>query len=304
MKLTPLPFLPAFATVLCCVGCMPQDDSSIVEATSESQTTANEEAELNTPVYPAKNQDDYEPGSDWKLVWSDEFDGSNLNLENWTRQVLPEPFNGEWQQYFDREENSYVENGYLVLKAIHTGVSHGKNQYTSGRLHTGGKQEWMYGRIAARIQLPFGKGIWPAFWMLGANITEIGGDVPWPKCGEIDILEMYGSRDDAVVEANLHYDDDGHKMSGAKPCRLEKGIFADQFHVFEIEWSDQKIIWYVDGKAYSEVDVSSETMSEFHDKFYILLNIAVGGEWAGEPDDSTTFPAQMYVDWVRVYQRK
>ena len=124
--------------------------------------------------------------------------------------------------------------------------------------------------------------------MLGANIDEIGGDVRWPRCGEIDILEMYGTRDDGVVEANIHYEDDGHKMLGAKAFKLDNGKFADRFHVFE--------------RPYCEADISAESMSEFHHKFYVLLNIAVGGEWAGRPDETTPFPALMYVDWVRVYQ--
>ena len=241
-------------------------------------------------AYPARNLDNYKLNDEWNLVWSDEFDGDELDLNNWTRQVMLDPFNGEWQQYLDRQENSYVEGGYLVIKAVHSGKTHGDNQYTSGRLHTGGKQEWKYGRIAARIQLPYGKGTWPAFWMLGANISEIGGDVPWPKCGEIDILELYGSRDPSVVEANIHYDDGGHKMLGAKPFKLDRGKFADQFHVFEIEWNQEKIIWYVDGQQYCQADISDEKLSEFHHKFYILLNIAIGGEWAGHPDSTTPFP--------------
>ena len=270
---------------------------------ADQADVASSTADKNLPSYPASNPDTYRQSREWKLVWSDEFSGDRLDLNNWTRQIMPDPFNGEWQQYFDDEENAYVTDGFLVIKAIHTGKLHGDDQYTSARLHTGGKQEWKYGRIAARIQLPHGRGIWPAFWMLGANIDEIGGDVRWPKCGEIDILEMYGSRNNGVVEANLHYDDGGHKMLGAQPFALQQGIFADQFHVFEIEWSAEKITWYVDGVAFCEADITSENMSEFHDKFYILLNIAVGSEWAGRPDESTHFPALMYVDWVRVYQR-
>lgn len=284
------------AICICFVGCNSQSDKD------ESQNELDHPSEIIS--YPASNPDDYEASVDWNLVWSDEFDGRELDLDNWTRQVLPEPFNGEWQQYFDREENAYVNDGYLILKGIHTSKTHGDNQYTSGRLHTGGKQEWTYGRVAARIQLPYGKGIWPAFWMLGANITEIGGDVPWPACGEIDILELYGTRDAGAVEANLHYEDGGHKMSGAKPFKLGNGIFADQFHVFEMEWDAKQITWYVDGVVYSEVDITSEAMSEFHKPFYLLLNIAIGGEWAGRPDETTPFPSLMYVDWVRVYQRK
>ena len=273
-----------------------QDPS--LSAPKQSAATAK-----SNVIYPAKNPDNFKVGNDWKLVWADEFKGKELDLKNWTRQILPKPYNKEWQQYFDREENSYVEDGYLVLKAIHHSDKHGDKQYTSARLHTGGKHSWKYGKIAARIQLPYGKGIWPAFWMLGSDINEIGGNTPWPRCGEIDILELYGFRDDAVVEANLHYYDDGHKMSGAKPYKLDKGIFADKFHVFEIEWDEEKIVWLVDGKKYCEAEIKSESRREFHGDFYILLNIAVGGEHAGRPDDTTPFPAFMYVDWVRVYQR-
>ena len=140
--------------------------------------------------------------------------------------------------------------------------------------------------------------------MLGKDIDEIGGKTPWPRCGEIDILELYGSRDDAVVEANLHYYDDGHKMMGAKPFKLTEGIFAEKFHVFELEWNEKKMIWSVDGKAYCEADITAPELKEFHDKFYILLNVAVGGRAAGRPDESTPFPSLMYVDWVRVYQQK
>ncbi|MEM8681536.1 MAG: glycoside hydrolase family 16 protein, partial [Planctomycetota bacterium] len=254
--------------------------------------------------YPARNKDTYKVSDDWKLVWADEFDGDELNLQNWTRQVLPNPYNEEWQQYFDDERNSYVEDGYLVIKAIHTGDHHGDDQYTSGRLHTGNKHAWKYGKIAARIQLPHGKGLWPAFWTLGADIDEIGGGTRWPKCGEIDILELYGSRDDAVVEANIHYDDGGHKMMGAEPYKLDQGIFADNFHVFEIEWDQKQITWLVDGKPYHTTDITTPSRGEFHGEQYILLNLAVGGKWAGSPDETTPFPALMYVDWVRVYERK
>ena len=277
------------------------DENSAEDSTADRQ---GEDAVAQTQVvYPATNEDDYSVSPEWTLVWADEFEGEELNLENWTRQILPEPYNDEWQQYFDREENAYVEDGNLVLKAIHTGEEHAKGQYTSARLHTGGKQTWTYGKIAARIQLPYGQGIWPAFWMLGADIDEIGGSTPWPVCGEIDILELYGSRNDAVVEANIHYDDDGHKMMGAEPYELESGIFADNFHVFEIEWNEKTIKWLVDGVEYHSTDISGESTDEFHGDFYILLNIAVGGQWAGRPDDTTPFPSLMYVDWVRVYQQ-
>ena len=155
------------------------------------------------------------------------------------------------------------------------------------------------------MQLPYGEGIWPAFWMLGANCNENGGDTPWPQCGEIDIMELYGSKSDAVVEANIHSADaDGaHQQMGAVSFHLESGTFADQFHVFEIEWDERRIVWKVDGREYVGTDISTGDDSEFHQPHFILLNLAVGGTHAGRPDATTRFPQSMCVDWVRVYQR-
>ena len=267
-------------------------------------TNPSGNASVDQPVVdPA--EDDYSPGSEWRLVWSDEFDGDELNPANWNRQVVEAGrFNEEWQRYTDSEENAHIEDGHLVIKANHVGETHGLDQYTSARLNTAGKQAWTYGKIAARIQLPYGEGIWPAFWMLGANIDENGGDTPWPQTGEIDILELYGSKDDGAVEGNLHYADasGSHAMMGAVTFELEEGRFADAFHVFEIEWNEEEITWLVDGHPYHTESISSDERSEFHQDQFILLNMAVGGTWAGRPDDTTAFPQFMRVDWVRVYQ--
>ncbi len=257
--------------------------------------------------YPAANleNDTYRPGPGWQLVWSDEFQDETLDPAKWRRQVLEAGrFNAEWQRYTDNSSNAYIDNGCLVFKAIHESDSHGPDQYTSARLHTLPEEGWRYGRIAARIQLPFGHGIWPAFWMLGASIDENGGDTPWPQAGEIDILEMYGSRDNAVVEANIHYagKSGAHAKMGAIATKLKQGKFADNFHVFEIEWDADSIQWFVDGSRFASTSISSDEFSEFHEPFFILLNIAVGGRSAGPADDTTRFPQYMYVDWVRVYQ--
>jgi len=194
----------------------------------------------------------------------------------------------------------------LVIKAIHESDTHGMNQYSSVRLNTAQKQAWRHGKIAARIQLPYGKGIWPAFWMLGENCDENGGDTPWPQCGEIDIFELYGSKDDSAIEANIHYANKAgfHAMLQAPVFTLEEGKFSGNFHVFEIEWDEQKIAWLVDGKEYASTPITSDEFSAFHKEFFILINLAVGGTWAGRPDSSTAFPQYMFIDWVRVYQRK
>ena len=254
---------------------------------------------------PLENQN-YNPGQDWVLDWADEFDGDEINQENWNLQVLKAGhFNEEWQRYTDSHKNAYVEDDCLVIKAIHESDHHGLDQYTSARLNTASKQIWKYGKIAARIKLPHGKGIWPAFWMLGANIDENGGDTPWPHSGEIDILELYGTTDDGVVEANLHYADenDQHTMMGAASYKLEEGRFADDFHIFELIWDEQTIKWLVDGEQYAVTSIATEERNEFHHGFFLLLNIAVGGTYAGRPDESTPFPQKMYVDWIRVYKK-
>ena len=188
------------------------------------------------------------PVKGYRLVWADEFEGPTLDSANWNRQVVEAGrFNDEWQRYTNSEKNAYLEDGKLVLRAMHVSDEHGMDQYTSARLNTARKQTWKYGRIAARMKLPYGQGLWPAFWMLGANISENGGDTPWPQSGEIDILELYGTRDDAVVEANIHYADseEKHAMMGAKAFRLKEGTFADDFHVFELEWNADSIAWMV-----------------------------------------------------------
>lgn len=250
---------------------------------------------------------DYSPGTGYELAWSDEFEGAQLDSNNWNRQIVEAGrFNEEWQRYSADKSNAYLEGGALVLKAMHESDEHDINQYTSARLNTAGKQSWTYGKIAARMKLPQGQGIWPAFWMLGTNINENGGDTPWPQCGEIDILELYGSKNDAVVEANLHYADaaNKHAMMGAAEYQLSAGIFADDYHIFELEWTAEQIIWRVNGNKYASMAITSAEFSEFHAPFFLLLNIAVGGTWAGYPNAASSFPQHMYVDWVRVYQQK
>jgi beta-glucanase (GH16 family) len=260
------------------------------------------------PVYPARNleQDDYRASVGWDLVWSDEFLGDRVDPGNWTRQVeAAGRFNGEWQRYTDQPENAYIENGCLVIRAIHTSDVHGPDQYTSARLHTAGKHAWAHGKVVARMQLPYGAGTWPAFWMLGANIDENGGDTPWPQSGEIDIMEFYGSKDNGAVEANIHYAgaDDQHRHMGAERFELKEGRFADAFHVFEMEWDAEMIRWSVDGREYARHPISDPVYSELHQPHFILFNLAIGGEWSGRPDESTRFPQTFYIDWVRVYQK-
>lgn len=274
--------------------------------------------------YPAENPDEYNAGDDWTLVWSDEFDGDALDEDVWTRQVMLHPYNDEWQQYTGAEETAYVEEGYMIITADRKGKSYNMGDFTSARVisNPGGDdgtkgnegKTFLYGKIAARIQLPYGEGIWPAFWMLGDNISETGGDTPWPVAGEIDILEAgskyepeYGQ---GTVSGALHHDPSpGNKKKvnqfivAGKRTLPEKELLAEKFHVYEIEWNEEEIIWRLDGKDFGRVSISEETRDEFHKEFYAIFNIAVGGHFTVQPGPQTYFPQHMYVDWIRHYTR-
>ena len=245
---------------------------------------------------------------DYSLVWSDEFDGTTINTNNWSYQVEPAGrFNNEWQAYTNSTENAYIENGNMVIEAKYNGKGLTPGNFTSARMITQKKQNFKYGKISARIKVPYGQGIWPAFWMLGSNIKEnnSNGTVDWPYCGEIDIMEKIGgSGNEKVVHGTLHYFDDtlGYNPAPTGSKTLTENLSND-YHVYEIEWDESKIIWKFDGIEYHRQIITSSNYNEFRNDFYILLNVAVGGTWPGNPDGATVFPQKMLVDWVRVYQK-
>ncbi len=238
----------------------------------------------------------------YELVWNDEFNYTGLpDSTVWAFEEGGSGWGNNELQYYTskRPENAYVEDGLLTITAREE--NYGGRNYTSARLITyPTNHSWQYGKIEARIKLPYGQGIWPAFWMLGDDIFE---GTPWPGCGEIDIMEMVGGGEgkDDVVHGTMHYDDNGHAYYGGD-YQLEEGIFADSFHTFAIEWTDTYIKWFVDGIQYHEASITPSYLTELHDDFFLLLNIAVGGNWPGSPNSSTVFPQQMQVDYVRVYQ--
>ncbi len=240
----------------------------------------------------------------YELILSEEFNYSGRpDSTVWTQEVGGNGWgNNELQYYTEgRPENARVEDGHLVIEAIKEPYE--GNSYTSARLITyQNGLSFKYGKMEARMKLPYGQGIWPAFWMLGGAIFE---GTPWPACGEIDIMEMVGGgpgRDD-LVHGTIHWSDAGgnHAQYGGQK-QLEEGVFADTFHVFSIEWNANTIKWFLDGIQYHVVDITPGDLNEFHENFFILLNLAVGGNWPGSPDASTVFPQRMYVDYVRVYQ--
>jgi beta-glucanase (GH16 family) len=244
----------------------------------------------------------------WLLVWSDEFDGpknSAPDPQKWGFDIGGNGWgNNELQTYTNRTQNVYLNgDGHLIIKVIKetfTGPDAITRSYTSARLLTKGRYEQRYGRFEARIKLPFGQGIWPAFWMLGNDIDTAG----WPRCGEIDIMENIG-REPMINHGNIH----GPGYSGGNSLGSIYTLptdqrFSDEFHVFAIEWEPNAIRFYVDEQVYAtktQGDVPAGTKWVFDHPFFMLLNVAVGGSFPGNPDESTTFPQVMTVDYVRVY---
>ena len=234
--------------------------------------------------------------SQYALVWSDEFDNNELNLNKWTYDLGQGDWgwgNNELQFYTNNSANINVDTGYLHIIAKSQQFA-GAN-YTSARIKTKDLYEFTYGKVEARMKIPYGQGFWPAFWMLGSNID----DVSWPYCGEIDIMEHVNNEN--VIHGTHHYDNNGHNYIGNSVV-----CDASEFQVYSIEWTPYSIKWYLNGSIYfqNSIDPSSVSKEEFHSPFFLLLNLAVGGLWPGNPDSSTNFPGIMMVDYVRVYQNE
>jgi beta-glucanase (GH16 family) len=238
------------------------------------------------------------------LVWSDEFNGPDIDLSAWSCETeatgWSPAWNGEWQRYTDNGAggpNAAVSDGALVIRALKT--SGGNGGYTSARLVTRTKRSWQYGVIVARLQLPYGQGIWPAFWLLGnAGL--------WPANGEIDVMEMIGGNtgggSDHSTHGTIHWADptNTHQYDGGQYLNAQP--LAAAWHYYELEWSATLITIRFDGIEVMTRDIATSEYEEFRQPFYALLNLAVGGAWPGPPDTTTVFPQYMYVDWVRVYQ--
>lgn len=237
----------------------------------------------------------------YDLVWSDEFEGSALNTDDWTHEMGGHGWgNDELQYYTDREDNAFLSDGKLIIEAKLEPFS--GRSYTSARLITLNKQAFQYGRIDIRAILPEGQGIWPALWMLGKNFPTVG----WPACGEIDIMELVG-HEPSKVHGTAHWGAQGQGFSNNKggSTELSEGKFSDEYHVFSIIWEPGSIKWLLDDVEYQSLtnaDVSGAY--PFDAEFFFIFNVAVGGRWPGNPDGTTTFPQQMIVDYVRVFQEK
>lgn len=241
---------------------------------------------------------------EWQLVWYDEFESDQLDLDKWSFQFgtgseegLNNWGNNELQYYTDREENLFIEDGHLHIVARQEAYS--GMQYTSARIRTRNKGDWMYGRIEIRAKLPQGQGIWPAIWMLPTK-----DNFQWPRDGEIDIMEMVGHEPNRV-HGTVHYEkNDGNHHFVGSHFTLQNEIFADDFHTFSIEWKLNEIQFFVGENRYFTIGPSSLDGDNypFNSTFHLIMNVAVGGDWPGRPDSSTQFPQVMVIDYVRVYQ--
>lgn len=241
--------------------------------------------------------------AEWKLCWSDEFN----------YQGLPDPAKWSYEEGFIRNhesqyytrgrlENARVENGMLVIecrKEHFKPANHDAVEYTSASINTRNKESWQYGRIEMRAKLPEGKGVWPALWMLGTNISQVG----WPACGEIDIMESVGKDPDKVF-GTLHYKAKGKHEQDGTHFPFDKP-YAD-FHIYAVEWYPDRIDFYFDGTKYHTVltdKVGQGADNPFRKPHYLLLNFALGGDWGGDIDDSK-LPQKYLIDYVRVYQQQ
>ena len=233
-----------------------------------------------------------------RLVWSDEFNGTSISTANWGFDLGNSGFgNNELENYTSRPENARVQNGVLIIEARRESL--GGSQYTSARLKTQGKQSFGINTwVEARIDAPEGQGIWPAFWMLGNSISTVG----WPSCGEIDIMEIQGQNPFRNF-GTIHWADASGQHVSFGGIYNSSVSLAAGFHTFAVSRTGSSIKWYVDRIQYAEANISGgiNSTSEFQGPFFILLNVAVGGNFVGSPDGTTVFPQQMQVDWVRVW---
>lgn len=304
--------LPASLTVRA-----PEPDDKVSEVRNEEVvkmiTIDGEEVSLKATItYQTENKEE-EQTTDlsyegYNLKWEDQFEGESLNRDDWNVELHdPGWVNNELQSYVDSPENIYLQDGSLVLKPVENVSEDGSVSYTSGRINTQHKHDFKYGLFEARVKVPEGQGFLPAFWMMPTDENLYG---QWPRCGEIDIMEVLGNNTDTSY-GTIHYGNPHSESQGS--YTLDEGSFSEEYHVFDVEWEPGKISWYVDGKLihtednwYSATEGQGEITypAPFDQPFYIILNLAVGGNWPGNPDDTTDIKnSAYYIDYVKVYQK-
>ena len=237
----------------------------------------------------------------YELNWADEFNGTSIDASSWMHEMGASGWgNNELQYYTDRSDNSFIQDGALVIEAKEENFAGAP--YTSARMITQEKRTFTFGRVDIRAILPEGQGIWPALWMLGSNFSTIG----WPACGEIDIMELVG-HEPGTVHGTAHWGPQGRSFSdnkGEEYLLPDNEKFSEKYHVFSIIWEPGKIEWFVDDNNYFTLRTSDVNGNyPFDNEFFFIFNIAVGGNWPGSPDGTTSFPQRMIVDYVRVFDK-
>ena len=306
--------LAAFLLLTGCASQKPADsaaETTDVMSDAAEETTAeaadSETAEETTEAATKAVSADIPQIPGYTMLWNDEFDGNALDETLWNYEPHePGWTNEELQEYTTSTDNVFLRDGNLVIKAIQSDKG-GKPYYTSGKVTTQNKQDFTYGKVVARAKVPEGKGLWPAIWMMPQDESYYG---QWPKCGEIDIMEVLGSQVDTAY-GTLHYGAPHAEQQGT--FVLKNSTFADSFHEFSVEWEPGEIRWYIDGELYHTVNdwFTAEEGGEdkpypapFDQPFFVQMNLAVGGTWPGDPDESTDFDkAEFEIDYVRVYQK-
>mgnify|MGYP001214011543 FL=1 len=241
----------------------------------------------------------------WKLVWHDEFDTPFLNMDKWSYEKGGHGWgNNELQYYSDSDSTAFVRNGNLVLRADivpqGTGSPDNLRYFSSARLRTSGKGDWRYGRVEVKAKIALGQGIWPAIWMLPTD-WMYGG---WPKSGEIDIMEHVGY-EPGVVHGSIHTEKYNHSLNTQKGSSKKLDSIDSKFYIYAIEWYEDRIEFFINDEKYFTFNNDKNSNFQtwpFNQRFHLLLNIAVGGDWPGSPDQTTIFPTEMEIEYVRVYE--
>lgn len=290
-------FLSTVMLLGCAAGC-----------SEEAEQKQSEEIIIESPIASTSTPDVIPQYDGYKLLWHDEFDGNSLDTDIWNYEPHePGWTNNELQEYTTSEANVFVREGHLIIKAIKTIDPNGKDYYTSGKVTTHNKKDFTYCKIVVCARVPKGQGLWPAIWMMPKDESYYG---QWPKCGEIDIMEVLGNQTD-IAYGTVHYGEPHAQQQGV--YKLAAGTFNSEFHEFSVEWEPGEMRFYIDGNLYKTVNDWFTAVSggeekpypaPFNQPFFVQLNLAVGGTWPGNPDETTDFSnAEFEIDYVRVYQK-
>ncbi len=289
-----IPLCIALFTLNSCSQVTMVEQADLYQSTLDQVTVDNTSTTDNGFNEPVKKEG-------WNLIWADEFSEAQLDTTKWNQEVNGDGGgNNELQYYTKSKANTYIiHNKYLVIKAIKQNYK-GKF-YTSGRLNTRYKANWTYGRFDIRAKTPVQQGVWPAIWMLPTDYVY----GTWPQSGEIDIMESIGHQPKRCY-GTIHFGQPWPNNSHlGDTIEVKQGDLSTAFHVYSVEWEPNEVRWYLDGVLYNtkkNTDVVPQRWP-FDQNFHMILNLAIGGDWPGPPDENTTFPKYMFVDYVRVYKK-